>query len=108
MTAQFRALLDEIDSWLAASDAQADSSLLRDQLIQWQITLTTVHEEWLRLLQASQAAVDAFLLRPSSQARPGEKRSASGRPSGQKLYQQLAEAMAELEQVLVQLKAGTE
>lgn len=107
MTDRFRALLDEMDSWLTRAGSNEATSVPRDELIQWHITLTTLYEVWSELQRASQAAVDAFLLRPSKEPPAGEKTGA-GRPTGQKLYARLAEAMAELEQVLVQIKAGTE
>ena len=105
MTDRFQTLLNEMDDWLAQADLGEAAAVPRDELIQWHITLTTLHDEWFRLVLASQAAVDAFLLRPH-QSEPGERtRASASRSTGQKLYQRLAESMAELEQVLVQLKA---
>jgi hypothetical protein len=101
---RLQAVLDEMDSWLASAASEETTPLPRDELIQWQITLTTLHEEMVKLQDASQSAVDAFLLRPSQ----FEPAAGSRRPTGQKLYQRLAEAMAELEQVLVELKASAD
>jgi hypothetical protein len=107
VTDRFQALLEEMDNWLAKAGSDEATPVPQDELIQWHITLTTLHDEWSRLQQASRAAVDAFLLRPSEVAPPGRKQTGSGRPTGQKLYQRLAEAMAELEQVLIRLQAGS-
>ena len=104
MIERLQAVLDEMDSWLARSGADDTTPMPKDELIQWQITLTTLHEEMVKLQEASQSAVDAFLLRPSQ----SEPLADSRRPTGQKLYQRLAAAMAELEQVLVELKAPAE
>lgn len=104
MTDRFQVLLDEIDGWLARVDSGGIAAVPRDELMQWQITLTVLHDEWYRLKLVSQAAVDAFLLRPPK-SEPEEKvRTSAGRSTGKKLYQRLAESMAELEKVLVQLK----
>ena len=91
-----------MDGWLAKASSAEAQQIPGDQLIQWHITLTTVHDECVRLQDASQAAVDAFLLRPASADSPADSRH----PTGQRLYQRLAAAMAELEQVLVELKGG--
>lgn len=104
MMDRLRTILDEMDTWLARAGADDTTRVTRDELIQWQITLTTVHEEMVKLHKASQLAVDAFLLRPSQSESP----AASRRPTGQKLYQRLAAAMAELEQVLVEFKASAD
>ena len=104
MIDRLQAVLDEMNSWLARSGAEGTTPVPRDELIQWQITLTTLHEEMVKLQEASQSAVDAFLLRPSQSEPPAGSR----RPSGQRLYQRLATSMADLEQVLVELKASAD
>jgi hypothetical protein len=104
MIDRLQAVLDEMDAWLAEAGSGEARPVPRDALIQWQIALTTVHDHFEKLQHTSQSAVDAFLLRPSQSARSATTTTGSGRPSGQKLYQRLAEAMAELEKVLVETK----
>lgn len=107
MSDRFQSLMDEMDTWMARVDSDETTLVPRDELIQWHITLTQLYERWSSLQTASQAAVDAFLLRPSQEP-PAGKKSSSGRPTGQRLYQRLAEAMAELEQVLIEIEASTD
>lgn len=104
MIERLQTVLDEMDKWLAKAASEETTPVPKDELIQWHITLTTLHDDWDRLQDAAQSAVDAFLLRPSRSEPPAGSRQ----PTGQRLYQRLAAAMAELEQVLVELKASAD
>ncbi|MGD8603367.1 MAG: hypothetical protein PVF49_02225 [Anaerolineales bacterium] len=105
MIDRFQAVLDDMDNWLAKAGSGETTPLPRDELIQWHIALTRIQEESLNLQRVSQAAVDAFLLRPPKSASQASSRTAPGRSTGQRFYQRLAETMAELEKVLAQLEA---
>jgi hypothetical protein len=99
MPENLRAMLAEMDSRIAAGP-QGIGALSEADLARWRATLAAALERLDKVERASQAALDAYLVRPTTSARPASPSAGSPVGARQKPILRLANAMAALEREL--------
>jgi hypothetical protein len=106
MPDDLRAVLNDMDDWIAARAAKSIRALAEADVIKWRAALATALERLDKVEQASRSAVDAFLLRPPSSDSRSSSSTRSTAGSRQKYMSRLATAMATLERELAPARSG--
>jgi hypothetical protein len=100
MPDNLRAVLDEMDNWIAKCGVDELGTVKAADIIRWRASLAIALERLDKLGQASQSALDAYLLRSSTSAFPSSSSSRSTASARQKHMRRFASAMATLEREL--------
>jgi hypothetical protein len=100
MPDNLRAVLDEMDNWIAECGTDNFGTVTEEEVNRWRGAFATTLERLDKLGQASRSVVDAYLLRPSPSALPPSPSTKSTASSRQKHMRRFALAMATLEREL--------
>jgi hypothetical protein len=106
MPDDLRAVLNDMDDWIAARAAKTVRALTEANVVKWRAALATTLERLDKVEHASRSAVDAFLLRPPPSDSHSSTTTRSTPGSRQKYMTRLATAMAALERELAAARSG--
>jgi len=106
MPDNLRAVLNDMDDWIADRGTDSMRAVTEAEVIQWRAALATALERLDKVERASLSAVDAYLLRPQPSALPSSPFASSTARARQKHMTRLAMAMATLERELAAARSG--
>jgi len=106
MPDNLRAVLNDMDDWIAERGTESTPAVTQADLMKWRTALATALERLDRVERASLSAVDAYLLRPPPSTLPSSASASSTASGRQKHMMQFAMAMATLERELAAARRG--